>query len=219
MLIDHIGVILFPSQIILRCIGRLALPIFAFLIAEGVKHTSNKLKYFLRVFILGVICQIGYLLSEIIEGQKITGMYFTILMTFSIGILICYAWDLALKSKKYFVVLAVIVLAAAAIQIYSRYSYKLGFGIEFDYGFMGMMLPLCAYIFDKKKSKFILYAAGLILLCIQYLDNWTQWICLLALPILWFYNEERGKYKLKYLFYIFYPVHIVVLYGISYLIY
>ena len=218
MLIDHIGVILFPEQVVLRCIGRLALPIFAFLIAEGVKHTSNKLKYFLRVFILGVICQIGYVLSEVIEGTKITGMYFNILLTFSVGILICYAWQIALENKKGFLLLLLIVLLAAAVQVYSRFSYQIGFGIVFDYGFMGMMLPLCAMIFDKKKNKFILFGVGLVLLSIQTIDTWYQWFALLSLPILWFYNNERGKYKLKYLFYIFYPVHIVVLYGISYLI-
>lgn len=218
MLIDHMGVILFPEHIIFRCIGRLALPIFAFLIAEGVKHTSNKLKYFLRIFILGIICQVGYVLSEVIEGVQISGMYFNILLTFSIGILICYAWQAALKNKKGFILLILIVLLVAALQIYSRFSYKIGFGIEFDYGFMGMMLPLCALIFDKKAHKFILFGIGLVLLSIQFIDNWTQWLSLLTLPILWFYNNERGKHKLKYLFYIFYPVHLVILYGISYLI-
>ncbi len=218
MLVDHIGVIFFPSQSIFRCIGRLALPIFAFLIAEGVKHTSNKLKYFLRVFILGIICQIGYTLSEVIEGVHITNIYFNILLTFSIGILICYCWEAAIKNKKGFILLLIVVLLAAALQIYSRFSYILGFGIEFDYGFMGMMLPLCAMIFSEKKYKFALFGAGLILLSIQALDNPTQWVALLSLPLLWFYNNERGKYKLKYLFYIFYPVHLVILYGISYLI-
>ncbi len=218
MLIDHIGVILFPEQLIFRCIGRLALPIFAFFIAEGVKHTSNKLKYFLRIFILGVICQIGYTLSEVIEGTKITGIYFNILLTFAIGVLICYAWQAAIKNKKGFLLLLLVVLLAAAIYVYSRFSYKLGFVIEFDYGFMGMMLPLCAMMLDEKKYKFILFGAGLVLLSIQSIDIWYQWISLLSLPLLWFYNNERGKYKLKYLFYIFYPVHLVILYGISYLV-
>ncbi len=218
MLVDHMGVILFPSQIIFRCIGRLALPIFAFFIAEGVKHTSNKLKYLLRVFILGIICQAGYTLSEVIEGSKITGIYFNILLTFSVGILICYCWQAALKNKKGFILLLVIVLLAAALQVYSRFSYTLGFGIEFDYGFMGMMLPLCAMIFEEKRYQFILFGVGLVLLSIQNIDNWTQWLGLLSLPLLWLYNNERGKYKLKYLFYIFYPAHLVVLYGISYLI-
>ena len=218
MLVDHMGVILFPSQIIFRFIGRLAFPIFAFFIAEGAKHTSNKLKYFLRVFILGIICQLGYMLSEILEYGKITGLYFNVLLTLSAGILICYAWQAAIKNKKNVALLIVLVVATAFIQIFSGLSYKLGFGIEFDYGFMGMMLPLCAMIFEKKLHKFLLFGAGLVLLCIQFYDTPCQWICLLTIPLLLLYNNERGKVNLKYLFYIFYPVHIVVLYGISFLI-
>ena len=218
MLIDHMGVILFPSQIIFRCIGRLAFPIFAFFIAEGVKHTSNKLKYFFRVFVLGVVCQLGYMASELMEYGRITGIYFNVLLTFSIGILICYAWQAAIKNKKHIALFIVIVIAAALVQVLKRFSYRLGFGIEFDYGFMGMMLPLCAMIFEKKTQKFLLFGAGLVLLCLQFFDTPYQWLSLLTIPLLLLYNNKRGKANLKYLFYIFYPVHIVVLYGISFLI-
>ena len=58
MAFDHIGVALFPKVAILRYIGRLAFPIFAFMIAEGAKYTRNKVKYFLMIFIIGVICQV-----------------------------------------------------------------------------------------------------------------------------------------------------------------
>ena len=56
MLIDHAGLLLFPRNILFRIIGRLAFPIFAFMIAEGCRYTRNKLKYFLSVFILGFAC-------------------------------------------------------------------------------------------------------------------------------------------------------------------
>ena len=58
MTIDHIGVVLFPRVLILRIIGRLALPIFAYMIAEGCKYTRNKKKYFGMIFILATLCQI-----------------------------------------------------------------------------------------------------------------------------------------------------------------
>ncbi|MBR2843557.1 MAG: hypothetical protein IKF06_09840, partial [Lachnospiraceae bacterium] len=60
MLADHAALMLFPNIVILRCIGRLALPIFAFMVAEGVLHTRSRVKYFLRIFILAVICQAAY---------------------------------------------------------------------------------------------------------------------------------------------------------------
>ena len=53
MLIDHVGMLLFPQVLLLRIIGRLAFPIYAFMIAEGCRYTKNKLRYFLMVFLLG----------------------------------------------------------------------------------------------------------------------------------------------------------------------
>ena len=64
MLIDHTGYILFPSLSILRIIGRLSFPIYAFCIAEGFRYTKDKKKYFLRVFLLGLLCQIVFFIVQ-----------------------------------------------------------------------------------------------------------------------------------------------------------
>ena len=84
MLIDHIGVRIFPEAIILRIIGRMSFPIFAFMIAEGCRYTKNKLRYFLSVFLLGAACQIVYYLYD-------ESLDMCILITFSLSILIIYA--------------------------------------------------------------------------------------------------------------------------------
>ena len=55
MFIDHMGLMLFPHMDIFRIIGRLAFPIYAYCIAEGFRYTRNRLKYFLQIFILGVL--------------------------------------------------------------------------------------------------------------------------------------------------------------------
>ena len=60
MLIDHAGLLLFPSQTWMRAVGRLAFPLFAYFIGEGFYYTKNRLRYFLRIFLLGVACQIPY---------------------------------------------------------------------------------------------------------------------------------------------------------------
>ena len=62
MLTDHVGSILLPQVLILRCMGRLAFPMFAFFIAEGYAHTSNLKKYLLRLFIAAVISHVPYAL-------------------------------------------------------------------------------------------------------------------------------------------------------------
>ena len=84
MLIDHIGFILLPQYGFLRIIGRLSFPIFAFLIAEGCKYTKNKLRYFLSVFILGLVCQIAYYVAA-------QSLYIGVLLSFSVSILCVYA--------------------------------------------------------------------------------------------------------------------------------
>ena len=88
MTIDHMGLMLFHDDIIMRCIGRLAFPIFGFMIAEGCFYTKNKLRYFLRVFILGVLCQIVYYVAD-------KSVYLGILITFSLSIVTIFAYKYA----------------------------------------------------------------------------------------------------------------------------
>lgn len=96
MLIDHIGYLLFPNILIFRLIGRLAMPIFSFFIAEGCRHTSNRFRYFLRIFLLGLLCQTVYIAQELLTSGKITPqsscLYLNILLTFSLSIPICFSF-------------------------------------------------------------------------------------------------------------------------------
>ena len=59
MTIDHIGYILFPKLALLRIIGRLAYPVFAYLIAEGCTYSRYKTKYFLSVLGTGLLCSVA----------------------------------------------------------------------------------------------------------------------------------------------------------------
>ena len=81
MLIDHAGLLLFPSQTWMRAVGRLAFPLFAYFIGEGFYYTKNRLRYFLRIFLLGVACQIPY---------AVVGY------SFELGILITFSLSLCL---------------------------------------------------------------------------------------------------------------------------
>ena len=75
MVIDHIGVMFFPYVKIYRILGRLAYPIFAFMIAEGCKYTKNQLKYFFTIFVFAVVIQLVYYLYS-------KDTYMSILITF-----------------------------------------------------------------------------------------------------------------------------------------
>lgn len=86
MLIDHAGLMLFNDNPTMRMIGRLAFPIFAFFIAEGFRYTRDRAKYFMRVFALGLICQIVYTIAD-------GSIYIGILLVFSLSIMLMYLLD------------------------------------------------------------------------------------------------------------------------------
>ena len=85
MVIDHVGVILFPQMLILRILGRLSFPIFAFMIAEGCRYTRNKCRYFLMLFGVGSVCQIVLFLYN-------RSMEMNILLTFSLSVLLVFSF-------------------------------------------------------------------------------------------------------------------------------
>lgn len=217
MLIDHAGLLLFPRYKIFRIIGRLAFPIFAYLIAEGCRYTRNKLKHFLLVFGLGTVCELVYIIySGSAEGN--------ILLTFSCSILLIYTVQFVKKSfysgelseRVLSVLLFLITLILAAVASLS---------IGLDYGFGGVLLPVFPALFHYKEGETAEYfkridlhplklavftVAMLFVDGLPFLQMWS----LLAVPLLALYNGKPGIRKFKYGFYIFYPAHLLLLEGL-----
>ncbi len=203
MLIDHVGVHLFPTEISFRIVGRLAMPIFAYLIAEGCRYTKNKPRHFSEVFLLGAFCQT----VMFIGGET----KLNILMTFSVSILLIYITDIAMKDKRFLALPIVLVplLYPTVTMILPR------IGVAFDYGYFGIILPLLAFVPKKKILKVAAFAVGLVLL--SRVSGKIQFYSLFALIPIFFYNGERGKFGFKYAFYIFYPLHLFVIFVIKYI--
>lgn len=205
MTCDHVGLQLFPDVLFLRILGRLALPIFAYMIAEGCRYTRNRKKYLLRMASLAAVCQIVYFFA-------MGSLYQCILVTFSLSISLIYAMDRWQERRDTASrLLALGMLAAVFVLCVVLPDFLPGF--EIDYGLMGVLLPVLIY-FGKPAHHYLL--AGLILLGFSY--GGIQWCSLAAIPLLAVYNGQRGKYNLGKLFYIYYPLHLVVIYGISLLI-
>ncbi len=191
MTIDHIGVQLFPNVIILRIIGRLAFPIFAYMIAEGAKYTKNRKKYLLTISMTALLCQVVYYFAERSLDQ-------CILVTFSLSIILIYIID------RRNIILSFLSIIACFLLTYV---------VNIDYGFIGIMMSVILYLADTKEKKLII--ATTILLFMSLNISGLQRYSLLSIPLLALYNGKRGKLNLKYLFYIYYPLHLAVIYLIS----
>ena len=205
MTIDHIGMLLLPQYRILRIIGRLAMPIYAFMIAEGCHYTHDRKAYFLRLFGLAVLCQAVYAVVD-------RSAYQCILVTFSLSVGLICAVENARKKKTPSSILAAALLLAAVYLLCEKLSLFLP-GFHVDYGFWGVMLPAIVYFGGRNIGAFTL---GLFLLCLSI--GHTQWWAMLTVPLLALYNGQRGKHRLGWLFYLYYPAHLVILYAISYLV-
>ncbi len=207
MTIDHIGVQLYPQYTILRIIGRLSFPIFAFMIAEGCRYTKNRPRYLLSMAGLALICQLVYLVA-------MQSLYQCVLVTFSLAICLIYLLDNALKRKNG---VSLIASAAgfAAVFFVCECLPNLLPNIDFaiDYGIWGVLLPVFVYLGRTRKQQLCLAAVDMLFLSITL--QGVQWYSFAVLPLLAVYSGKRGKLKLKYLFYVYYPLHLVVIYAIG----
>lgn len=199
MVLDHMKLVIPGTQnIFTYCVGRIAFPIFAFLITQGYIHTKDLNKYTKRLAIFGFVSQIPY--AIMIKNVMVLNIMFTLLM----GLFAITIYD---KIKKKYISIPICLL-----------TILVGEFINVDYGWFGISLILILYIFrDRKKILLPLY----ILLVILYffirgmlklnpiaIAFGVGYIISIILILL--YNGKQGK-KMKYFFYCFYPLHMIIL--------
>ena len=174
----------------MRGIGRIAFPIFAFLIAEGYRHTRRKWDYGRHLLIFAFISEIPWMLLHT-DGSH------NVLFTLLAG-LCCIAILDKLKNHKILPLLFVLVIALATS------------ALNTDYGIQGVALVLIFYLFKDKPLLQLLFALLL------FYDFYPLGI-LASLGIISQYNGERGFIKgsySKFLFYAFYPCHLMVIWAL-----
>lgn len=203
MFIDHIGAgileqlpgfvpnsSIFYTDIVLRYIGRVAFPIFCFLLVEGFLHTSNIKKYAIRLFLFALISEIPFDLAfsrKILETN-----YQNVFFTLFIGLVTLMAVK-HFENQKLLRILAIFAGIAAAQFLRTDYA---GFGVVFI---------LLLYIFhDKIIFRNIICSVAII---------WELTAPIAFIPIT-LYNGLRGI-KMKYFFYIFYPAHLLLIYAVA----
>lgn len=210
MTIDHIGAELFPHILWLRIIGRLAMPIFAFMIAEGCRHTRNPLRYLGTLAGFACLCQVVYFFA-------MGSLYMCILVTFSmsVGLILLVTLAQEKKSTPLWILFGLALAAAFFLcEILPGFLPRTDYAV--DYGVFGVVLPLLIYCGKGKWWQLFEAFFGMVLLANHY--GGVQWWSLCFLPLLALYNGQRGKWKMKWFFYIFYPAHLVAIHFIGYLL-
>lgn len=221
MIIDHTAITFFRNcpeiYTIMRIIGRISFPLFCFVLVEGFFHTRNRKSYALRLFIFALISEIPY---NKFGGGILDPSRQNVMFTLLIGFLIIWVIDsiengklkypdiIAKRARTYIlnIILEMVVIIAGAL---------IADVMDVVYSYAGILLIICFY--ESYGNRFR-QAVSNIIFNMGMFSALSQWFGVLsAIPIA-MYNGKPGSKKGKYFFYLFYPVHLVVLLGIRYIL-
>ncbi len=204
MVIDHVA-LKFVSNVywyfLLRFIGRIAAPVMFYSLAKGYCYTKNRVKYGGRLLAFAIISQIPY--SLFIENTIFMYDNYNVLFTLFLSFL------------------SLCILNSVNNKIWKVLLVVLCFGLTYfcDYKFIGMIIVWVCYYFKDSKWLYVSYSlswflfmVGSFLLEKDILVFLISMGVFLVLPLFYLDNGKKGKYNLKYLFYVFYPLHLLGLY-------
>lgn len=219
MLCDHLWAMLFPAAGWLTAIGRLAFPIFAFLIAEGYRRTRSLGGYLLRLLIFALISEIPFDLMY--GGVAFYPYHQNVLWTFLLSLLLLAAADsFRARLRPLWAFPCCALLAVLA--------FFLGYAGMVDYYGAGVLTVFVFYLFPGRNwGERLCQLAGLYLLHVQLLGGYyesfwvfghevefvQQGLALFALLPIWLYQGRRGMHgrAWRYFCYAFYPLHMLLL--------
>lgn len=212
MLIDHAWASLPGGGAWMTCVGRLAFPIFAFLIAEGFAHTHSRRRYLKRLLIFAVVSELPF---NLMSGGWIYPMHQNVLFTLALAValMMLIEWARPMGGVRFALAAAAAVLLGLA----------LGTVFFVDYLGWGVVTVLVFYLSRSMPAGWLVQ-----LLVLWYINCegfggmavelggqlvTVQAFALLALPLIWLYNGQPGRAgkKVRLLCYAFYPLHIVAL--------
>lgn len=212
MLIDHIGAVVLARQLlagmggawlyqiywVLRTVGRIAFPIFCFLLVEGFWHTRNHKRYAQRLLTFALISEVPFdlALSSTVFDASHQNVFFTLF----IGLLTMLGFHTVEQKAGWSPFARALCLSAMMFG-----GMGAAYLLHTDYDAKGIMCIIALYVFRKIPGAQIL--AG----CIAF--GWWELAALVAFIPIAFYNGKRG-WNLKYGFYLFYPAHLLILYAI-----
>lgn len=194
--------LLYYIDILLRLTGRTAFPLFAFMIVQGFMHTHSRKAYLIRLLLFALISQIPFHLAASLTVLDSVNVLFTL----ALG-LICI-WGLEIIRRKQSGSLFEILLAVIVVFCCCAASWY----IDSDYGQYGVLSIMAFYLFRRQPVQ------GAVAACIMLMisNPYYELTSFLSVFLISRYNGEKGEQHLgKYFFYFFYPVHLLMLYGIA----
>jgi len=211
MTVDHIGAFLYADDIWLRIIGRLTIPIIAFLIVEGYHHTSNIKRYMFRLFGFALLAQPIYLLAF----EHGLNVLFDLFIGLG-AILIIDKFKLGWWQYPFIAIVSLIAI-----------------GISLDWWHLAILM---IFIFHRWRGNFkaitfaivALFTTNFLLFRVVaditgneslQITHTTNLYCIAALPLIYLYSGARGPYSsgpdYRYFFYLYYPAHLLAIYLIK----
>ncbi len=223
MLIDHTGVVLFPGDMGWRLIGRIAFPLYVWLLVEGFSHTSDLRRYILRMGAFALISEVPFDLA--VSGTAVSWEWQNVYWTLVSGLLmLCVLDRIRGRGPVRWI------LTALAVLGFMIAAELLGF----DYGCTGPFLVFVFYLYAR--CGYPHPAVGFVLFCavnlltpvldgypLSYPAVWLnaaytavlEGFGIFSVPLICMYNGVRRWKRGKYFFYLYYPAHLLLLYGIS----
>lgn len=200
MVIDHVALYLMEHGTVLyetmRCIGRIAFPVFAFLIAEGLIHTRSRYRYFFTLLGFAVISEIPWYLLNGADGTH------NVMFTLALGVATLMVLKNLLQRSLVLGFLWTLGMA------------RLASWLGVDYEWRGILVIVIFYLFNGYGHSFT-YSRDMQFFCtFALMMHYGVMGSVVACMILYVYNGTRGFVQgsiAKYGFYAFYPVHLIVL--------
>lgn len=221
MFCDHFGYAFMENFSYFNYIGRIAFPIFAFQISEGFIHTKNLKKYFIRLLLFAIISQIPFnlFLQKFIPSSiGELNIFFTLLL----GLLSIVVYDYFSKIENQeinYKIFGIPFKNLIGIAFAFLIAY-MGEILKVDYGFWGIIIIFAFYLFKNNKLAMIIsyitlciMRYGLKIILYGFYVEYLYLAVATMFPIIFIalYNGKQG-YKIKYLLYLFYPLHLLALY-------
>jgi hypothetical protein len=217
MVIDHIGMIFFPEAVAFRVIGRLAFPIFAWLVAEGAVHTHRMDKYIGRMLGYGILAQMPYLLAGRVQDPEFFGL--NILFTFAVALIV-----IAVGRTSPYPALWVLPVGIGA---------SIAEVLHMDYGIFGILAVIFFYVFRDNERRMLTAITALFVLpyplfiaagtfanlndLSSILESLFLFFATLSLGLIVRYNGTQG-HNMGRFFYLAYPGHFLILVGLWHLL-